>query len=126
MQQADAILRELEVRVVIVTFETPGAADDYRAETGIEWPILIDASRNVYRAYGMQRAKLRHLIGPTTLLAYAKEALRGTLPRRPTGDTTQQGGDVLVDPDGVVRFHHVGAGSGYRPRIDEILAARHV
>ena len=72
----------------------------------------------------MQRAKLRHLIGPTTLLAYAKEALRGTLPRRPTGDTTQQGGDVLVDPDGVVRFHHVGAGSGYRPQIVEILAAR--
>ena len=105
-----------------MTFETPEAANNYRAETGVGWPILIDASREVYRAYGMHRAKLRHLVGPTTLFAYAKEALRGEFPRQPTGDPTQQGGDILVDPDGIVRFHHVGAGSGYRPSVNEIFA----
>ncbi len=118
------MLRELEIRVVMVTFETVAAANSYRAETGIEWPILIDADREVYRAYGMQQAKLRHLLGPTTWLAYAREAMLGKLPRRPTDDTTQQGGDILVDPAGIVRFHHVGAGSGYRRPIDEILAHR--
>ena len=116
-------MRALDVRVVMVTFEEPAAAAAYSAETGTDFPVVIDARRELYRGYGAHKAKLRHLVGPTTLAAYAREALAGVFPRRPVADTTQQGADVLVDPTGVVRFHHVGAGSGYRPGIDEILQA---
>jgi hypothetical protein len=124
LRQADPELRELGVRVVVVTFESAAAVTSYREETGITYPVLIDESRGLYHAYGLGRAKLRHLIGPTTLKAYASEAFRGQLPKRPVADTTQQGGNVLVDPGGIVRFHHVGAGSGYRPPISDILDAR--
>ena len=110
--------------MAVVTFEAPPVAENFRAETGAPWPILVDSTREAYHAYGMRRAKLRHLLGPTTLWAYAREFYRGEPPRLPTGDSTQQGGDVLIDPDGIVRFHHVGAGSGYRRPIDEILAPR--
>jgi hypothetical protein len=122
LQQARPHLTDLGVRVVVVTFEGPQAAAAYVAETAVDWPVLVDDERSLYRAYGLQRAKLRHLIGPTTLIAYAREALRGTFPRRPTGDTMQQGGDVLIDPSGVVRFHDIGAGSGYRPTLERILS----
>ena len=124
MQQADATLRELGIRVVVVTFEHQSAAAEYVSDTGTRWPILVDEQRELYRAYSLERAKWYHLVGPRTLFAYAKEAMRGVFPRRPVADTTQQGGDVLVDPDGVVRFHHVGAGSGYRPTVAQILEAR--
>ncbi len=110
--------------MLVVTFENQAAAADYVADIGMRWPVLVDEQRELYRAYGLERARWYHLIGPRTLLAYAKEALRGTFPRRPVADTTQQGGDVLIDPDGVVRFHHVGAGSGYRPTVTQILEAR--
>ena len=124
MQQSDATLRELGIRVLVVTFENQAVAAEYMADTGVPWSILVDERRELYRAYGLERAKWYHLLGPQTLFAYAKEALRGTFPRRPVADTTQQGGDVLIDPAGVVRFHHVGAGSGYRPTVAQILEAR--
>ena len=124
LQQVDATLRDLEIRVAVVTFEAPEVAERFRAETETPWPILVDSTREAYHAYGMRRAKLRHLLGPTTLRAYARELYRGERLRLPTGDTTQQGGDVLVDPDGMLRFHHIGAGSGYRRPVDEILAPR--
>ena len=110
--------------MLIVTFENQADAAEYVTDIGMPWPILVDEQRELYRAYGLERAKWYHLVGPRTLLAYVKEALRGTFPRRPVADTTQQGGDVLIDPDGVVRFHHVGAGSGYRPTVAQILEAR--
>ena len=124
MQQSDSTLRDLGIRVLVVTFENQVAATEYVAETGVRWPIVVDERRELYRAYDLKRAKWYHLVGPRTLFAYAKEAVRGTFPRRPVADTTQQGGDVLIDPDGVVRFHHVGAGSGYRPTLAQILEAR--
>ena len=124
MQQSDSTLRELGIRVVVVTFEGQEAAGAYVAETGVTWPILSDERRELYRLYGLEKARWRHLVGPRTLWAYAKEALRGRFPRRPVADTTQQGGDILIDPEGVVRFHHIGAGSGYRPTVTQILEAR--
>ena len=118
------MLRELGIRVLVVTFENQTAAAEYVSDTGMGWPILVDERRELYRAYGLQRAKWFHLVGPRTLFAYIKEAFRGIFPRWSVADTTQQGGDVLIDPNGVVRFHHVGAGSGYRPTVAQILAAR--
>ena len=110
--------------MLVVTFENQANAAEYVADTGVRWPILVDEQRELYRAYGLEQAKWYHLVGPRTWLAYVKEALRGTFPGRPVADTTQQGGDVLIDPHGVVRFHHVGAGSGYRPTVAQILKVR--
>ena len=110
--------------MLVVTFENRAAAAELVDDTGMRWPIVIDEQRELYRAYGLARAKWRHLVGPRTLLAYAREAVRGTFPRWPVADPTQQGGDILIDPDGVVRFRHVGAGSGYRPTVAQILEAR--
>ena len=107
----------------MVTFEGREAAMAYAEETGVHCPIVMDEERTLYAAYGLRAARIRHLIGPTTLMAYAREVLRGVWPRRPVADTIQQGGDVLIDPEGIVRFHHVGLGSGFRPSIDAILTA---
>ena len=121
LHQAEPRLSELGVETVMVTFEGPAAAAAYANDTGLSFPILVDEARTLYRGYGLGSASVRHLIGPTTLKAYAREALRGVWPKRPVADAAQQGGDVLIDPEGIVRFHHIGRGSGYRPSIDAIL-----
>ena len=111
--------------MLVLTFEDQAAAVEYVIATGgVRWPILVDERRELYRAYDLQRAKWFHLVGPRTLIAYAKEAFRGTFFRRSVADTAQRGGDVSIDRDGFVRFHHVGAGSGYRPTVAQILEAR--
>ncbi len=124
MRQAARELDALNVRVLVVTFESRSAARGYVAETGIGWPVLSDESRALYRAYGMARARWRHLLGPSALLAYAREVVRGRIPRWPSADPVQQGGDVLIDPAGIVRWVHVGAGPGHRPPVERLLEVR--
>ena len=36
-------------------------------------------------------------------------------------DIMQRGGDVLIDPNGIVRMHHVGKGPADRPGVEMIL-----
>lgn len=108
----------------MVTFEATPFVRAYIAETNITWPILIDGDRSLYRAYGMHRGRLRDIWGLRTWLAYAKELARGRLPRYSGGDTRQLGGDVLIDPTGIVRLHHVGIGPADRPSVATILEAQ--
>ena len=121
MRQAARELDALNVRVLVVTFESRSAARAYVDETGTCWPVLSDESRALYRAYGMARARWRHLLGPSAMLAYAREVVRGRIPGWPSADPVQQGGDVLIDPAGIVRWVHVGAGPGHRPPVGRVL-----
>jgi hypothetical protein len=122
LQQAERMLDALGVRVLVVTFEPPPAARAYVAETKTRWPVLSDESRAIYRRYGMGRARWRHLLGPSALRAYVRAVLGGSLPRWPAADPMQQGGDVLIDAEGIVRLVHVGLGPGHRPSVERLLA----
>lgn len=122
LQHRRPLLASVGLRVVVVSFQDAAAARRYAEALPCHWPVLVDEARALYRAYGMGRASAGDLWGPATWWAYLKEALRGKLPRPPQGDPTQQGGDVLVDPAGIVRLHHVGRGPADRPRVDDILA----
>ena len=92
-------------------------------DTGLRWPLLIDTKRELYRAYGMLEAGFWDIWGPDTWWAYLKEAARGRFPVKSKGDISQRGGDVLVDPGGIVQLHHVGRGPADRPSAKSILAA---
>ena len=124
MQQAEEDLARLGVQPLAVTFEDATAARAYVAETGLRWPLLVDTERHLYNAYAMRKARLGHLWGAATFRAYWREALLGRFPRLPRADTRQQGGNVLIDPGGLVRFHHVGLGPADRPAVHKLLAVR--
>ncbi len=126
LQQAREELDRLEIQTLVVTFEGRREAREYLDETGLIWPLLVDTDRQLYRAYDMHAARLRHLWGFATIRAYGREVLRGRFPRIPRADTAQQGGNVLIDPGGVVRLHHVGSGPADRPTVATVLAARGV
>ena len=121
MRQANPELERLGIHPLVVTFERVSEAVEYRAETAIPWPVLSDPERRLYAAYGMERALWRDLWGVATMRAYAREAWQGHFPRIPRTDTGQQGGNVLIDPGGIVRFHHVGRGPADRPSVDALL-----
>ena len=126
LQQAHEELERLEIQTLVVTFEGQQEAREYLDETRLIWPLLVDTERQLYRAYEMGAARLRHLWGFATMRAYGREALRGRFPRIPRADPVQQGGNVLIDPAGVVRLHHVGSGPADRPTVATVLAARTV
>lgn len=122
LQQHRDEIERLGLRVAAVTFETPGRARTYVEETQLCWPLLVDTTRSLYHAYGMQRGGFRTIWGIRNWGAYLRLMARGQMPRRPYDDVNQLGGDVLLNPEGVVRLHHISRGPADRPSIDSLLA----
>lgn len=106
---------------MVVTFEDNLPTRKYVEETSLEWPLIIDESRELYRSYGMFSASFWDIWGPKTWLAYLKEIIRGQRLKKSEADIMQRGGNVLIDPDGVIRMHHVGKGPADRPSVETIL-----
>ena len=121
LQQNKDELESLNIDIAVVTFETTAIAQKYARESGFSWPILIDESRQLYAAYGMERGGSWAIFGPSSWGGYVKLLLRGRKLRRPTGDVHQLGGDVLIDPSGVVQVHHVGQKPVDRPSVESLL-----
>ncbi len=119
-------LSQLNVKIVLVTFEGKDAARKYGDEMALSWPIIIDETRELYHGYGMYSASFWDIWGPRTWFGYFKEMLKGRKVEKTTADIRQRGGDILIDPNGTVQMHFVGEGPADRPDtalIFKIIAA---
>jgi hypothetical protein len=121
LREHETELAELSVTVAVVTFEAGFLARQYVEESGLVWPLLVDEKRELYRDYGMLVASFWDIWGPKTWLAYGKALLSGQKLQQSQGDISQRGGDVLIDPEGMVRLHHVGKGPADRPSLALIM-----
>jgi peroxiredoxin len=113
--------RRRNAKVVVVTFEAGHITRRYVEGTSLTWPLLIDDSRETYGKYGMLSASFWDVWGPKTWWAYLKEIVKGKKLEASEGDIFQRGGDVLIDPGGIVRLHHVGVGPSDRPTVEALL-----
>ena len=113
------------MKIAVVTFENDFFARGYVAETSLTWPLLVDDTRETYRKNGMLSASFWDIWGPKTWWAYLKEVIKGEKLRKSEGDVYQRGGDVLIDPNGIVSLHHIGVGPADRPAIETILSKVH-
>ncbi len=113
------------MKIAVVTFENDFFARSYVAETTLTWPLLVDDTRETYRNYGMLSASFWDIWGPKTWWVYLKQVMKRESLRKSKGDIYQRGGDVLIDPNGIVSLHHVGAGPADRPAIGTILKKIH-
>ena len=121
LRQEEQALEALAIQVVVVTFQGGAVVRAYAEETNLRWPILVDQSRLLYRAYGMERGSVWAVWGPASWGSYVKLLLKGRQLRRPSGDVHQLGGDVLIDPEGVVRLCHVSRIPADRPTLSSIV-----
>jgi len=109
------------VKIVLVTFEGGYLARRYVEDAALSWPLLVDDTRETYRNYGMLSASFWDVWRPKTWWAYLREIVKGKKIVKSGGDIYQRGGDVLIDPGGTVRLHHVGFGPGDRPPVEALL-----
>jgi alkyl hydroperoxide reductase subunit AhpC len=123
LREAEAEFGALNVAVAVVTFDAGPLTRAYLEQTGLSWPLLIDHERKLYDAYGMLRARNWDLFRPSMIWHYLKLLAKGRRLRRPGSDVYQLGGDVLVDPAGMVRLHHVSHNPADRPAVESILNA---
>ena len=112
----------MNLKVLVITFENDFFARSYVEDTNLTWPLLIDETHRVYQAYGMLKASFMDVWGLKTWGVYLRELYRGQKLVQSKADIYQRGGDVLIDPDGIVRLHHVGQGPADRPAVESVLA----
>ncbi len=110
--------------VVLVTFTDRNELASYRSRHELPFPLLLDPDRTVYRAYGFGRASARRVWSIGTLRQYASILRRDGVDalERPTEDTRQLGGDVVIAPDGTLAWGFWSAGPDDRPSVDELVA----
>lgn len=126
----DAAAASPPAQVVLVTFTTDTELAAYQERRAVPFPILIDAERRVYAAYGLGRGSLRTVWGLRTLRRYW-QILRPSGPGvlddvgAATEDTRQLGGDIVIAPNGTVAWGHWSTGPADRPSVDDIVGAVH-
>jgi hypothetical protein len=111
-------LERLNIQVIVVTCEPVTLP---LAETEVLFPYFFDEKMLLYENYCMFHAGFWDLWGPRTWWSYLSLLFKGRKMIRSKGDIRQRGGDVLIDPSGKVRFHHVGDGPADRPDPETIF-----
>ncbi len=79
----------------------------FREETGISFPLLIDEQRRAYRAVGLRKANILHLLRRDNAKARARAKAGGHRQHRLGKDVFQLGGSFVFGPGNVDLFAHV-------------------
>ena len=84
--------------------------------------VFTDPARRAFRLAGFRRGLLP-LLRPRAVWNYIRAFCAGYRAGRLEGDALQQGGVLVMRPDGAVLFRHVSRAAGDHPAPEKILAA---
>lgn len=83
--------------------------------------VLLDCNRTVYKDYQLERSRLRSY-HPRVVWIYIKRWFqRGEFYDSHGDDTSQLGGDFIVDKNGIRRLIHTSHDPADRPPVDDLL-----
>lgn len=98
-------------------------AREFREALRLEAPVYVDATRESYRALGMRHG-IAVTIGSATSWQKTLRALRsGFHASAGQGDPWQNGGLLVVRPDGSIAFKHIDESAGDHASISDVLAS---
>jgi hypothetical protein len=112
-----------DLRPVVISFvDDADRLSAYREHLAVDFPVVADPDRLLYRALGAERGRLRDVWSRGTLRMYVDLIRKGRKLRRPRDDTRQLGADAVVGPDGRLEALWLPASPDTRPSITEIAA----
>jgi hypothetical protein len=98
-------------------------ARQFRQETGIAFPLLIDAERKAYRAAELKKANLLHLFRKDNAV-YRKRAKAGGFEQKKLGENPfQLGASFVFAPGNVDKYVHLSETFGDNAAMADLLAA---
>jgi alkyl-hydroperoxide reductase/thiol specific antioxidant family protein len=98
-------------------------AQEFRQETGITFPLLIDEGRSAYRAVDLKSANLLHLLRSDNVAARRRARAGGHHQHHLGKNPFQLGGSFVFGPGDVDRFSHVSVTFGDNAPMSDLLAA---
>lgn len=112
-----------DATIAVVTFAEPSRLAAFRTHLNVDFVLLTDVDRALYRILGAVRGTRRQVWSTDTLRMYARLIARGRRVRRPTEDIRQLGADVVIGRDGRIRYLALPPTPGGRPPISDLIAA---
>lgn len=110
--------------VAAIGMGTTEMAADFATESNIPFPLLVDSSRQSYRALEIDKGSWSDVIGPRVWrhgLAAIREGHKlSTMPKQ---DPRQLGGAAVIAPGGEVRYLHRATTSSDLAPVEELLHA---
>jgi len=101
---------------------SPSFIAGFREQTLFDGPIYTDPELAAYRVAQLKRGVAKTL-DPRGLFGAARAFAHGHRQGRTQGDAWQQGGVLVIEPGGLVRWHHASERPGDNAGADQILAA---
>lgn len=98
-------------------------AADFRDKQGIGFPLLVDRTKQTYRALEMTRGNLWDVLGPKNWLRFTMGIATGQGVDKPKQDPLQMGGVIVAEPGGDVRYTFRASAAVDTPPVEEVLAA---
>jgi hypothetical protein len=95
----------------------------FREETGIAFPLLIDADRQAYRAAGLKSANILHLLRSDNAAARKRATAGGHRQHKLGANPFQLGGSFVFGPGNVDRYAHISQTFGDNAPVESLLAA---
>lgn len=119
----DRLAEFADAEVAVVLFTRPRNLAGYRRRFVEPLTVVSDEGRAGYRAYGFPSGPWWKVWGPKVWLRYAQLLRRGASFERPTEDTSQLGGDVVVGRDGRIVYLFRSKAPDERPPVDDLVEA---
>ena len=123
MRDHEAEFQARGARVAAVGLGDLAYARAFRDESGIAFPLLVDAEREAYRAAELKSATLRHLLRRDNLVAGRRARSAGHRRGRTGQNIFQLGGSFVFGPGDVDRYVHVSETFGDTAPVSLLLAA---
>ena len=111
-----------DTRVTIISFGTPALAQKWIEETQTTFQFLVDPQRDAYHAFGLESSLIRSW-NLRTWFTYTKLMFQGRRWRGIQGDSSQLGGDFIVDQQGIIHMAYRSHDPADRPTLKVILQA---
>ncbi len=123
MREHETTFREKGARLAAIGLGDVHFARVFREETGITFPLLIDERRQAYRAAGLRKASLLHLLRRDNKRARERAQAAGFRQHRLGKNPFQLGGSLVFGPGNIDRFAHFSGTFGDNASPAVLLAA---
>ena len=123
MRAHEAEIGAAGARVAAVGLGDRSYARAFRQETGIGFPLLVDADRKAYRAAGLGMASPLHLLWRENAAARQRASGAGHRQHRLGKNPFQLGGSFVFGPGNVDRYVHLSRTFGDNAPVTGLLAA---
>lgn len=123
LRHDEARFRELETTIALISLGTPEATAEFCASRASEeiFICLSDMEKQAYRAFGLRRVDMAHLMTPHVWARGIQNMLHGYFAGMPKGDINQLPGVFIIDREGIIRYAHRHKDASDNPPNAELL-----